>query len=284
MPRKLFCEISPLTYKLSVQKEVLRRRIHNKISAEIFANELSAEALPILVYKHESLIRRKLGNTDLSLQDNKAANLALAAPKVNGILIHPGETFSFWFLVGSCSKRKGYREGLTIVSHAPSQGIGGGMCQFTNLLHWLSLHSPLTITEHHHHDSIDLFPDFGRQVPFGCGTSILYNYLDYRLKNNTDQSFQFLVHTSATHLCGELRCSQALEQSYHIEETDSYFFSLGENYYRHNKIYRVTVDKRTGKRLQRSLIQENNARVMYDHALLDPSKIREGTRTSDFIQ
>lgn len=60
---------------------------------------------------------------DLQLQENKAVNLSLAAPKVNGILIRPGETLSFWHLVGSLTAKKGYREGLTIESGVPSQGI-----------------------------------------------------------------------------------------------------------------------------------------------------------------
>ena len=92
-------------------------------------------------------------------------NLSLAAPLVNGILIRPGETFSFWCLVGRTSARRGFREGLTISSGETSKGIGGGMCQFTNLIHWMVLHSELTITEWHHHDGVDLFPDFGRVIP-----------------------------------------------------------------------------------------------------------------------
>lgn len=76
--------------------------------------------------------------------------------------------------------------------------------QFSNLIHWMVLHAPLTITEQHH-DQFDLFPDFGRQVPFGTGTSIFYNYLDYRFHNDTEQTYQLLVHTTPTHLCGELR-------------------------------------------------------------------------------
>lgn len=50
------------------------------------------------------------------LQENKAVNLAIAAPKVNGIIIRPNETFSFWKLVGSDSEKKGYKDGLTITS------------------------------------------------------------------------------------------------------------------------------------------------------------------------
>ena len=72
----------------------------DKLKTVRIAKEKSSEPLPVLVYKHASIIRRKLGNTDLSLQENKAVNLSLAAPKINAILIRPGETFSFWKLVG----------------------------------------------------------------------------------------------------------------------------------------------------------------------------------------
>ncbi|MDU6359766.1 MAG: VanW family protein [Clostridiales bacterium] len=59
-------------------------------------------------------------------------------------------------------------------------------------MHWMILHSPLTITEHHH-DNLDLFPDYGSQIPFGTGTSIHYNYLDYRFTNTTDNTFQLMI-------------------------------------------------------------------------------------------
>ena len=185
-----------------------------------FARVKKDEPLPYLIHSHKSLIRRKLGNVDPRLQESKAVNLSLAAPKVNGILIRPGEVFSFWRLVGSTSKRKGYLEWLTIDRGRTGSGIGGGMCQFTNLIYWLVLHSPLTVVEHHHHDGYDLFPDFGRQVPFGVGTSIAYNYLDYRFKNATDATYQLIVYTTDKYLCGELRCSEICGYIYHIGAED----------------------------------------------------------------
>ena len=262
--RKLFCEISPLTYAISLRKMRLFRHVKNILSPAKFAKTKS-EPLPILIYKHTSLIRRKLGDVDMQLQENKAANLALAAPKINGILIPPGKTFSFWQLVGPCTQKKGYKEGLTISSGKPAQGIGGGMCQFTNLIHWLVLHSPLDITEHHHHDGVDLFPDYGRKVPFGCGTSIMYNYLDYRFKNNTDSNFQIITYLTQTHLCGELRACSPLESSYHILEEDAHFEKIGEHYYRKNTIVKQTIDKRTGNELSREIIKKSHAKVMYPY-------------------
>lgn len=269
MKRKLFCEIAPWTYRLSVEKCILARKLRDKLQRLRPAKEKQPEPLPVLLYRHNSLIRRKLGNTDLHLQENKAVNLSLAAPKINGILIRPGETFSFWTLVGRDDARHGYKEGLTIAHGMPSSGIGGGMCQFTNLIHWMVLHSDLTIVEHHHHDGLDLFPDFHRQIPFGTGTSIVYNYLDYRFRNDGQNTYQLLAHTDGEYLYGELRAMKALPCSYHIHARDEYFSREGGIVYRNGTVERLTVDKSTGKTLQCEVIRRNHAKVMYDTSHLD---------------
>lgn len=264
MPKKLFCEISPLTYKISVAKGILLRWLSDIPNRKKFAKRKSNEELPIAIYRHSSLIRRTLGNVNLELQENKATNLALSAPKVNKIIINPGETFSFWYLVGNTTKKKGYKEGLTIERNNPSSGVGGGMCQFTNLIHWMVLHSPLTITEHHHHDGFDLFPDFNRQVPFGTGTSIMYNYLDYRFKNETDTPFQIIVYVKDSHLVGELRAGKEFDFKYHITSKDECFVEENGIVFRTGKVIRNKILKKTGETLESSVIRENHARVMYD--------------------
>ena len=262
--RRLFCEISPLTYSLSRKKCIAIRRIKDFVSRTRFAHTRSNTTLPVLIYSHNSLIRRRLGNTDMNLQENKAVNLSLAAPQINRIMIYPGETFSFWRLVGADSERRGYKEGLTIANGRPSKGIGGGLCQFTNLIHWMVLHTDLTIVEHHHHDGIDLFPDFKRQIPFGTGTSIVYNYLDYRFLNRTDRTYQLLVWSDGEYLRGELRADRPQSVSYHIHAEEEFFSEENGAVYRNGLVYRDTIDKRTGSRLSSELIRRNHARVMYD--------------------
>lgn len=264
MARKLFCEISPTFYQISVTRLILKRKLIDAFSKRKFAVVKQAEKLPVLVYSHNSLIRRRLGNVDMELQDNKAINLSIAAPKVNSVIIRPGETFSFWKLVGATSSKKGYKKGLQIGNGRTMAGIGGGMCQFANLIHWMVLHSPLDIVEHHHHDQFDLFPDFNRQVPFGTGTSIHYNYLDYRFYNPTDITFQLIVYTTEEYLCGELRGERALPYSYHIEVKNEHFEKENDGIYRYGEIYRRVIDKVTGNVVDRELLRSNHARVMYD--------------------
>lgn len=111
MKRKLFCEISPLTYRISTKKEILMRKIRDLPLRGKFARVKQEELLPVRIKKHASLIRRRLGNVDMQLQENKAVNLSLAAPCIDRVLIRPGEIFSFWTLVGDPSARRGFRDG-----------------------------------------------------------------------------------------------------------------------------------------------------------------------------
>ena len=268
MKRKLFCEISPLTYSISVNKCILSRKIHNIFSSKEFAKEKCKQKLPYVIYKHNSLIRRRLGNVNMELQENKAVNLSIAAPKIDRIIIKPGQTFSFWYLVKSCSAKKGYREGLTIFSDRPSSGIGGGLCQLTNLIHWMILHSDMDITEHHHHDQIDLFPDFHRTIPFGTGTSIMYNYLDYRFRNNTDITYQLIIYTTEEYLCGELRADKRQDYKYHIAAENIFFSKESNGILRNGEVYREKIDRQTGNHVEKMLIRKNHAKVCYDTANL----------------
>jgi len=264
MARKLFCEISPFTYRLSMEKEIMKRHLRDVFNGVHFAKERTRDSLPVVVYRHNSIIRRRLGNVDMQLQENKAVNLALAVKHIDGLLIRPGETFSVWKLIGRTTESKGYKEGLTITHGKPAKGIGGGMCQLSNLIHWMVLHSELTITEHHHHDALDLFPDHGRQIPFGTGTSISYNYIDYRVKNNTENTYQLRLHVDEEYLCGELRAVEPLPHTFHIHAEGEYFSREDGVIYRNGKVYRDTIDRSTGECLESQLIRTNHARVMYE--------------------
>ena len=277
MRRIYLYQLGPCGYALSRKKEILLRNWQDRLHRVRFAETYSEALLPIVINRHNSLIRRKLGNVDLQLQENKAVNLALAAPRLTHLLIRPKETFSFWQCVGECTAKKGYKEGLTLSGNRPSHGIGGGMCQMTNLIHWMVLHSALTITEHHHHGRFDLFPDFGRQVPFGTGTSIVYNYLDYRVENRTSDTYQLVITTTDRYLRGELRCDRPQPLKFHIYEQISGFSWEEDGAYRHNVVRLKAIDKKSGKVVFDRVLIVNHAKVMYDPKWIDPSSFRESS-------
>lgn len=273
MSRRLFCEISPTCYAISMKKEILRRHIKNFFSKDKIARTKSEKELPVIVKGHSSILLRKLSGVDMRLQENKATNIQLACEKINGLVIHPGETFSYWSSIGKPTKRKGYKEGLLIMSNGMSSGIGGGLCQMGNMIHWLVLNSPLEVTELHHHSDA-LFPDERRRVPFGTGTSVCYNSVDYRFRNNQDCDVQLLVWIENGELCGELRSEKAFPCRYRLIEENHHFRKEGEKYYRISQVYREVIDKKSGEKLAKELILDNHSQVMYDYALIPKEQIQ----------
>lgn len=273
MGRKLFCDINPTCYRISLFKERCIRSIKDLLSANNFAYEKKEELLPYIIKGHRSLIVRKLHGVDLDLQENKKINLEIAGKKITNIIIHPNEVFSFWRLVGRPTIKKGYKEGLVISKKGFIRGTGGGLCQLANMVHYLVLNSPLEVIELHHHSDA-LFPDERRRVPFGTGTSVLYNNIDYRFKNNTKHDIQIVIWQDENDLLGELRCSKAIKYRYKLVEEDNCFVKEGNDYYRISKVYKITINKKNNKEIKKELILDNHSKVMYDYELIPKEQIR----------
>lgn len=263
MEKKLLSQRHPVLYFLSVWEKRIKRRLAWYFGGKRYAVKRSEDKLPYRVKKHQSVLIRKLGCSDIQLQYNKVENLKIAIKKLDGILIKPGETFSFCKLVGRPTKRKGYLPGMELSYGEARAGIGGGLCQIANLIHWLVLHSSLTVTERHHH-SFDPFPDEGRVLPFGSGATIFYNYIDYQVTNTTPYTFQINLWISEKCLEGELRISEELDYAYHVYEKEHEFLKIGESYYRKNEIWRNRIAKfESGKLLETEQIAKNFALVKY---------------------
>lgn len=273
MTRKLFCELSPFCYNISVAKEKTKRNLLNMLNSRNLAREHLDKELPNIVKGHTSIILRKLYNVDMELQKNKKTNLLIASSKINGIVIHPNEVFSFWYTVGEVTKKYGYKEGLVISKTGLKSDIGGGLCQLANMIHYLILNSPLKVEELHHH-SDSLFPDDRRRVPFGTGTSVFYNYLDYRFKNITNQDVQLLLWIEDDILYGELRSEKEFAYRYKLIEENHHFKKEGNKYYRISQVYRITIDRKTNKEISKELILDNHSEVMYDYKLIPENEIR----------
>ena len=199
----------------------------------------------------------------MQLQINKVTNLKLAIKNIDGIVIKPGETFSFCKLVGRPAKSKGYLPGMELSFGKARPGIGGGLCQISNLIHWLVMHSPLTVTERYHH-SFDPFPDDGRVLPFGSGATVFYNYRDYQFTNKTEHTFQINLWLSEKCLEGELRINTELDYAYHVFEKEHQFLKIDDHFYRKNEIWRYKILKfKSGQVVETQLITKNFARVAY---------------------
>ncbi|RPI13939.1 MAG: vancomycin resistance protein [Ignavibacteriae bacterium] len=218
------------------------------------------------IIKHRSFLLRPLKDVDMYLQHNKVTNLKIAISKINSVIIKPGQIFSIWKLIGRPTSRKGYLEGLTLDNGKISKSIGGGLCQLSNLIYWMTLHTPLTITERWRH-AYDVFPDINRKIPFACGATLSYNYIDLQVKNETELCFKINLWLDDEYLNGEITCSGETGYNYEIFETDHCIRQQWwGGYTRHNKIWKRIKNIRDNSQTEK-LVTENHAIMMYSPLL-----------------
>ena len=261
--KKLLSQRHPILYFISVWEKRIRRQITWLVDSKKYTSTKNMEKLPYRVKKHQSKLLKKLGETDMMLQHNKVDNLKIVVKQVNGTIIKPGETFSFCKTVGLPTQKKGYKMGMELSFGEAKAGIGGGICQSSNLMHWLALHSPLTINERNHH-SFDPFPDDGRVLPFASGATVFYNYIDFQLTNNTPHTFQINLWMTDKLLEGEIRIDEELDYNYHVFERNHKFLKKGALFYRTNEIWRTKNAKfRSGAIIEEEMMFKNYGRVKY---------------------
>lgn len=245
----------------------LRKILWVKMNA-VFASQTSSELLPFCCFSHKTPLLRQLKDVDMWMQYNKIINLKIASKQLNGIIIHPNEVFSYWKLIGKPTKRKGYADGMILRNGTFSAGTGGGLCQMSNLIFWMTIHTPLTVIERHRH-GYDVFPDSNRTQPFGSGATCFYPYGDLMIRNDTEDDYQLSVCVGTDYLEGAWRSSAECEYRYEIVEKNHQM--IGEfwgGYSRHNELYKQTID-RNGCLIEEELIVKNSAIMMYSPFLTE---------------
>ena len=222
--------------------------------------------------KHQSVLLRQLKDVDMYLQYNKITNLRLAIEQLHGSIIEPNQRFSIWQKVGRPSKKRGFLEGLSLHNGQIGKDIGGGLCQLGNLIYWIVLHSDLTIIERWRH-SFDVFPDVNRTIPFACGATLAYNYIDLQLLNKTNTTYRLNLWLDDEYLHGELLANTPLSYHYEIFETDHVIEQQWwGGYTRHNKIWQRKTHL-LDNQIEEKLISENHAIMMYTPYLTQPNEV-----------
>ncbi len=257
---------SPLRKKWGKQYFVFKRKLKWWFSDTKFAKSRPDTLCTHTLAEHKSFLLRPLKDVDMYLQHNKITNLRIAISHLDDVVIRPGETFSIWKLVGATTKRKGYLEGLVLDNGKISKGIGGGLCQLGNLLYWLFLHTDLTIIERYRH-SYDVFPDINRTIPFACGATLSYNYIDLQVKNESDSTFKINLWLDDEYLNGKISCDKEAQFSYKIEERNHQFvLQWWGGYTRHNQIWKIKTNL-ASRESEEFLVAENHALMMYNPLL-----------------
>ena len=230
-------------FPVLVKPVIFTRRMLRKAKNRISIKKLKQEKyLDCVIARHSSLLYRKLGDSDISLQVNKVTNLRITMKELDGLIIPPGETFSMWDVIGKISKKRGFVEGMLLSNGKVTQGLGGGLCQLSNFLFWILLHADVKVIERHHH-SMEVFPDSGRTLPFGSGATIFDNYLDLKIKNISPNPIQIKLWLTDTCLKGQILSDKPSEKKFHVVEKNHCFAKKNGKYFRYNELYRETHQK-----------------------------------------
>ena len=228
----------------------------------VFALRRQQEPLPFCSAGHKTVLLRRLKDVDMWMQENKIVNLKHAAKRLNGIVVRPGEVFSYWRLIGKPSRRKGYLKGMVLKNGTIHAGTGGGLCQLSNLIFWMTLHTPLTVIERHRH-GYDVFPDADRTQPFGSGATCFYPHGDLMVQNETRDTYQLVITVGAEFLEGEWRVSAPPDRRFEIVERNHEMRgAYWGGYTRHNELCQQMYDLQ-GTLLSERLVAKNDAIMMY---------------------
>jgi len=157
----------------------------------------------------ESLLYAHLlaGSTtrELSGNSNRLRNIQVAAGKIDGIILNPGDVFSFNETVGRRTVANGFRMANVIRNGVFEESIGGGICQVSSTLHDAVLHTHLEVVERYAHglriaympvakegfisDKSEDGETWVKQVGgrrFANDAMVSWGTNDYKFKNNTD--------------------------------------------------------------------------------------------------
>lgn len=137
----------------------------------------------------ELLFRDVLGEASSSVSgsSNRKSNVKLSASVCDGIILLPGEVFSYNNTTGSRTADKGYLPAPSYVGGKSTDEVGGGICQTSSTIYYAALSSNLKIVERHNHMFAVGY------VPDGMDATVWYGASDFRFENDTDYPIKIVT-------------------------------------------------------------------------------------------
>ncbi len=234
-----------------------------KMDSNKYSTKISRSNLEYLVFTtKEKMINPKSGY-DIQYQINKVDNLKLVAKTIHKVIIEPNETFSFWMLAKNAEKHGKYKKGLAMVNNKIVPVEGGGLCQISNLLFWMFLHTPLTIIERHPH-SAETMPHPKGEIPEGVDATIAEGWLDLKVKNKTNERFQILIEFDDEFIYGTILSDTFQEVKYSVKSENLKYTKENQKIYRYNQIYKMGHSFSGNDLVSKELVLENKYEIRYD--------------------
>lgn len=111
---------------------------------------------------------------------SRSANVKLAAKKVNGTVLNPGDIFSFNKVVGKRSYENGFKDAKIFLSDKVVDGTGGGICQVSSTIYPAALYADLKIVERRNHNFVVSY------AKAGIDATVVYGSIDFKFQNSLE--------------------------------------------------------------------------------------------------
>lgn len=261
MGRKRLTQIFPWLLPLRQKQRTMCYYAAMAMDKNNYAKQLEKKPLKYCIYETESPLYNTETGFDMIYQHNKVHNLKVASKKMNGLLIKPGETFSFWQCVRNADKETPYKDGLVVINDQLTTVKGGGLCGLSNQLFWMFLHTPLTIVERHTHQVKD-FPNPKGGIPDGVDATVAQGWLDLKVRNDTDSVFQISFSFTEDVMIGKVYCDDLLPYVITIKSENERYIKKKEKIYEKVDVFKQfrTDD---GRIMEEKLCYENCCEVGY---------------------
>ena len=138
----------------------------------ITVNDLGKEAFPDLIGSYST--KYATSNTD------RTTNLRLAASKIDGTVVMPGEIFSYNSVVGKRTIAAGYKEAAIYQDGEVTSGLGGGICQISTTLYNAAIEANMEIESRRNHMFVPSYSDPGKDA------TVVWGSTDFKFKNRRD--------------------------------------------------------------------------------------------------
>ena len=273
MRRKRVTEVLP--FLLPLRRWQRKRWYYRRMARDgnRYAGTVGEGELPVELFRSACPMINADTGFDIRYQENKVFNLKLAARRLDGLLIRPGEVFSFWDRVRYADRDTPYREGLAEVNGRLTTQYGGGLCMLSNLLFWLILHTPMTVVERWGHDVKD-FPEPDSDAVSGTDATVAEGWLDLKARNDTGMVFQVRIGFEDGNITGRVLADRDEGLRYGVIARNLRYTRREDGIYETVTVCRTIRRASDGQQTEERPLYRNRCRIGY--ALPEWTEITEG--------
>jgi len=168
--------------------------IEKELQVTFITPEITTDKAKELLFRDVLATKSTYFSTSGTNNANRGENIKLAASKINGKILAPGEIFSFNDVVGKRTAEAGYKTANVYSAGRVIDDIGGGICQVSSTLYNAVLYSDLEVVQRRNHTFTVGY------VPNGLDATVSYGSVDFQFRNSTNWPIKIQAKVTDNHV------------------------------------------------------------------------------------